>query len=100
MIKIINHSRLTRQPFFQELIDYLDQHETVILREIKREFEGVTDLLPEDMNVEEKLNISRAVFIFLHGLVTIYSSDYQECPGWVCQMLLNYILYTILRKKI
>ncbi|EGP66622.1 transcriptional regulator, TetR family [Streptococcus sp. oral taxon 056 str. F0418] len=62
--------------------------------------ESVSDLLPEDMNVEEKLNISRAVFIFLHGLVTIYSIDYQECPGWVRQMLLDYIHYTILRKKI
>lgn len=29
MIKIINPSRLTRQPF-SELIDYLDQHEAVI----------------------------------------------------------------------
>ena len=62
--------------------------------------ESVSDVLPEDMNVEEKLNISRAVFIFLHGLVTIYSSDYQECPGWVRQMLLDYIHYTILRKNI
>ena len=62
--------------------------------------ESVSDVLPEDMNVEEKLNISRAVFIFLHGLVTIYSIDYQECPGWVRQMLLDYIHYTILRKKI
>ncbi len=62
--------------------------------------ESVSDLLPEDMNVEEKLNISRAVFIFLHGLVTIYSSDYQECPEWVRQMLLDYLHYTILRKKI
>ena len=62
--------------------------------------ESVSDLLPEDMNVEEKLNISRAVFIFLHGLVTIYSSDYQECPEWVRQMLLDYLHYTILRQKI
>ena len=44
MIKIINPSRLTRQPFFQELIDYLDQHEEVILREIKREFAGVANI--------------------------------------------------------
>ena len=44
MIKIINPSRLTRQTFFQELIDYLDQHETVILREIKREFEDVANI--------------------------------------------------------
>ena len=50
MIKIINHSRLTRQHFFQELIDYLDQHEAVILREIKREFEGVANI---DRSIEE-----------------------------------------------
>ena len=50
MIKIINPSRLTRQPFFQELIDYLDQHEAVILREIKREFEGVASI---DRSIEE-----------------------------------------------
>ena len=50
MIKIINPSRLMRQPFFQELIDYLDQHEAVILREIKREFEGVANI---DRSIEE-----------------------------------------------
>ena len=50
MIKIINPSRLTRQPFFQELIDYLDQHEDVILREIKREFAGVSNI---DRSIEE-----------------------------------------------
>ena len=50
MIKIINPSRLTRLPFFQELIDYLDRHEAVILREIKREFEGVASI---DRSIEE-----------------------------------------------
>lgn len=50
MIKIINPSRLTCHLFFQELIDYLDQHETVILREIKREFEGVSNI---DRSIEE-----------------------------------------------
>lgn len=50
MIKIINPSRLTRQPFFQELIDYLDQHEEVILREIKREFAGVANI---DRSIED-----------------------------------------------
>ena len=50
MIKIISPSRLTRQPFFQELIDYLDRHEAVILREIKREFEGVANI---DRSIEE-----------------------------------------------
>ena len=50
MIRIINPSRLTRQLFFKELIQYLDQHETVILREIKREFEGVSNI---DRSIEE-----------------------------------------------
>ena len=50
MIKIINPSRLTRKPFFQELIDYLDQHEDVILREIKREFAGVANI---DRSIED-----------------------------------------------
>ena len=50
MIKIINPSRLTRKSFFQELIDYLDQHEAVILREIKRDFEGVANI---DRSIEE-----------------------------------------------
>ena len=38
MIQIFNPSRLTRQPFFGELIRYLDQHDDVILREIKAQF--------------------------------------------------------------
>ena len=50
MIRIINPSRLTRQPFFQELIHYLDQREEVILREIKREFAGVSNI---DRSIEE-----------------------------------------------
>ena len=55
MIKIINPSRLTRKPFFQELIDYLDQHEAVILREIKREFEGVANI---DRSIEDYIKAS------------------------------------------
>ena len=50
MIRIINPSRLTRQSFFKELIQYLDQHEAVILREIKRDFEGVANI---DRSIEE-----------------------------------------------
>ena len=38
MIQIFNPSRLTRQSFFRELIRYLDQHDDVILREIKAQF--------------------------------------------------------------
>lgn len=50
MIKIINPTRLTRQPLFEKLITYLDQHSDVILREIKREFAGFPNL---DRFIEE-----------------------------------------------
>ena len=42
MITIINPTRLTRQPFFKGLINYLDQHDDVILREIKAQFSEVS----------------------------------------------------------
>ena len=41
MIQIFNPSRLTRQAFFKNLVDYLDQHYEVILREIKARFPEV-----------------------------------------------------------
>ena len=41
MIQIFNPSRLTRQVFFKNLVDYLDQHDEVILREIKARFPEV-----------------------------------------------------------
>lgn len=44
MIKILNPTRLTRQPLFEKLINYLDQQDDVILREIKREFAGFPNL--------------------------------------------------------
>ena len=49
MIQIFNPSRLTRQPFFGELIRYLDQHDDVILWEIKAQFpEVAVDKLMEE----------------------------------------------------
>ena len=49
MIQIFNPSRLTRQPFFIGLVDYLDQHDDVILREIKARFPDVAvDKLMEE----------------------------------------------------
>ena len=44
MIKILNPTRLTRQPLFEKIINYLDQQDDVILREIKREFAGIPNL--------------------------------------------------------
>ena len=49
MIQIFNPSRLTRQPFFRDLVDHLDQHDDVILREIKAQFPEI----PVDKFLEE-----------------------------------------------
>ena len=49
MIQIFNPSRMTRQPFFKDLVDYLDQHDDVILREIKAQFPEI----PVDKFLEE-----------------------------------------------
>jgi len=49
MIQIFNPSRMTRQPFFRDLIDFLDQHDDVILREIKAQFPEI----PVDKYLEE-----------------------------------------------
>ena len=54
MIKIINPTRLTRQPLFEKLITYLDQHNDVILREIKRKFVGFPNL---DRFIEECIKV-------------------------------------------
>ncbi|MFC4651346.1 DUF1803 domain-containing protein [Lactococcus nasutitermitis] len=43
-IKVYNENRLTRQPFFKMLIDYLFSHEDVKLREIHRDFPDVANL--------------------------------------------------------
>ena len=49
MIQIFNPSRLTRQPFFIDLVDYLDRRDDVILREIKAQFPDVSvDKLMEE----------------------------------------------------
>ncbi|HER6566545.1 TPA: DUF1803 domain-containing protein [Streptococcus pyogenes] len=44
MITVFHSDKLTRQPFFQDLINYLDQHNHVILREIKKAFPNVTGI--------------------------------------------------------
>ena len=49
MITIINPTRLTGQPFFKDLINYLDQHDDVILRQIKAQFPDQ----PVDKLIEE-----------------------------------------------
>ena len=69
MIKIINPTRLTRQPLFEKIITYLDQHNDVILREIKRKFVGFPNL---DRYIEECIKVG-----YIRRETTRY---YQQLP--------------------
>ena len=70
MITIINPTRLTRQPFFKDLINYLDQQDDVILRQIKAQFPDQ----PVDKLMEEYI---KAGFI----LEKINATP-STCPSW------------------
>ena len=43
-IKIYNENRLTGQPFFKDLIEYLAQHNEVMLRQIHKDFADVKNI--------------------------------------------------------
>lgn len=43
-IKIYNENRLTRQPFFQDLIEFLSENDDVTLRQIHKKFDGMKNL--------------------------------------------------------
>ena len=58
MIQIFNPSRLTRQPFFFKLINYLDRHVDVSLREIKREFANFANI---DRSIEDYIKAGYVV---------------------------------------
>ena len=66
MITIINPTRLTRQPFFKDLINYLDQQDDVILRQIKAQFpdQPVDKLMEEYIKAAssfEKINATLSI---------------------------------------
>ena len=44
MLLVLNPDKLTRQPFFQDLINYLSENEDVSLRQLKRDFLRVSCL--------------------------------------------------------
>lgn len=44
LVKIYNENRLTRQPFFKDLINYLAQNDGVMLRQIHRDFADVKNI--------------------------------------------------------
>lgn len=43
-IKVYNENRLTRQPFFKALIEYLAKHDEVMLRQIHKDFADVKNI--------------------------------------------------------
>lgn len=50
MIRVFNPTKLTGQPFFQDLLLYLSEHDDVTLRQIKRDFPLVKNI---DRSIEE-----------------------------------------------
>lgn len=76
MIRIFNPSRLTRQAFFKDLINYLDQQDDVILRQIKAQFPEV----PVDKLMEEYVSSFEKI-----------SAIPSTCPSWSQLIGLNWI---------
>ena len=69
MIKVINPSRLTCQPFFHELINYLDRHDDVTLREIKHEFANFSNI---DRSMEEYISKLDMYFGKINAIVKAF----------------------------
>lgn len=80
MIQIFNPSRLTRQPFFRDLIDYLDQHDDVILREIKAQFPevAVDKYLEEYIKASLILRENKRYYLNLPFLVSTESLELDQ----------------------
>ena len=77
MITIINPTRLTRQPFFKDLINFLDQHDDVILRQIKTQFPevAVDKLLEEYIKAGLILRENKRYYL---NLPFLESTDFLE----------------------
>ena len=80
MIQIFNPSRLTRQPFFRDLIAYLDQHDDVILREIKAQYPevAVDKYLEEYIKAGLILRENKRYYLNLPFLVSTESLELDQ----------------------
>lgn len=80
MIQIFNPSRLTRQPFFRDLIAYLDQHDDVILREIKAQYPevAVDKYLEEYIKASLILRENKRYYLNLPFLVSTESLELDK----------------------
>ncbi|WEV60881.1 DUF1803 domain-containing protein [Streptococcaceae bacterium ESL0729] len=82
-IKIYNENRLTKQPFFQSLITYLDENSNVTLRDIKREFPHVEKL---DRKIEEYVKagfISRRDRRYYNNFELFGDGDFDLSDGTI-----------------
>jgi len=76
--------------FYELLIFYRGEHEDsgdcsqplmqLRMKSYRLLEEAIDVFLPKDLSDAEALNIRSGIFIFLHGLVSIYSRDNEECP--------------------
>ena len=80
MITIINPTRLTRQPFFKDLINYLDQQDDVILRQIKAQFpdQSVDKLMEEYIKAGFILRENKRYYLNLPFLTSTESLELDQ----------------------
>lgn len=80
MITIINPTRLTRQPFFKGLINYLDQQDDVILRQIKAQFpdQSVDKLMEEYIKAGFILRENKRYYLNLPFLTSTESLELDQ----------------------
>ena len=107
----ISHSKQTdkERNFYELLIFYRGEHEdpgkcSQPLLELRMKSyrlleEAIDVFLPKDLSDAEALNIRSGIFIFLHGLVSIYSRDNEECPERIKQLLTDFISFKIIEMK-
>ncbi len=106
MITIINPTRLTRQPFFKDLINFLDQHDDVILRQIKAQFpdQPVDKLMEEYIKAgfilrENKRYTLNLPFLESADLVDLNQEVFVQEDSAVYQKLKAKVFQTELRNS-
>lgn len=95
--------------FYELLIFYRGEHEDsgdcsqslmqLRMKSYRLLEEAIDVFLPRDLSDAEALNIRSGIFIFLHGLVSIYSRDNEECPERIKQLLTDFISFKIIEMK-
>ena len=90
--------------FYELLIFYRGEHEDpgdcfdnplmqLRMKSYRLLEEAIDVFLPKDLSDAEVLNIRSGIFYFLHGLVSIYSRDNEECPECIKQLLTDFYFF-------